>query len=319
MMQDGSAKLNDTALGIADRMTGDSDRLRVGVAAGSQGERLIDAGARVRGGIEAGLRVAAAAMGGLGAVSAVVDRTRERWPLVVEVRSSQPVLACLGSQYAGWNLSTEGYFAMGSGPARAIAQIEPLFSTLRYREMAEAALLVLETGTPPPPEVVDKVARGTGLSADRLTFLYAPTQSLAGTVQIVARVLEVALHKANDLGFALDDIVDGIGSAPIPAPHPDFLAAMGRTNDAIIYGGLVQLFVTGSAEAARELAERLPSSTSRDFGQPFAEIFKRFKGDFYAIDPLLFSPAEVIVTAVDTGETFRAGGIDAEMLERSLG
>jgi len=318
-MKDGSISLNDNAQAIAESMVRDAERLRIGVSQGPSGERLIDAGAKTLGGIEAGLRIAEAAMGGLGSVAAVVDRSLERWPLSVEVRSSQPVLACLGAQYAGWNLSSGKYFAMGSGPARARARIEPLFEKLGYKDRASSALLVLETAEPPPEAVVAKVAQATGLASDRLTFLYAPTQSLAGTVQIVSRVLEVALHKANDLGFPLEDIVDGIGAAPIPAPHPEFLAAMGRTNDAIIYGGLVQLFVKGTAKDAEDLAQKLPSKASRDHGQPFADTFKRFKGDFYAIDPLLFSPAEIIVTAVQTGDTFRAGGRDLAMLDRSLG
>lgn len=318
-MKDGSAFLNDNAQRIAEGMIRDAERLRVAVSKGPLGETLIDAGSKAAGGIEAGLRMAEAAMGGLGVISAVVDRTSDKWPFAVEVRSSQPVLACLSSQYAGWNLSTEGYFAMGSGPARALARVEPLYSTLAYRDQASSAVLVLETAEPPPQPVVEKVAKATGLDAGRLTFLYAPTQSMAGAVQIVSRVLEVALHKANDLKFPLDDIVDGVGAAPIPAPHPDFLSAMGRTNDAIIYGGTVQLFVRGSAQAAADLAENLPSRSSRDYGQPFADIFKQFKGDFYSIDPLLFSPAEVIVTAVESGDTFRAGGRDVAMLERSLG
>lgn len=318
-MKDGSAFLNDNAGRIADAMAGDAERLRVTVTRGPSGERLIDAGAKAPGSIEAGLRIAEAAMGGLGTVTAGFGGTLEKWPLTVTVRSSQPVLACLASQYAGWNLSSEGYFAMGSGPARALARVEPLFETLRYKDRAQSALLVLETDKPPPPPVVEKVAKATGLPAEQLTFLYAPTQSLAGTVQIVARVLEVALHKANDLKFPLDNIVDGIGTAPLPAPHPDFLTAMGRTNDAIIYGGLVQLFVGGSADAARKLAEQLPSRASRDHGQPFRDIFKAFRGDFYAIDPLLFSPAQVVVTAIDSGDTFRAGAPDLGMLERSLG
>lgn len=318
-MKDGSISLNDNAQAIAESMVRDAERLRIGVSQGPSGERLIDAGAKTLGGIEAGLRIAEAAMGGLGSVAAVVDRSLERWPLSVEVRSSQPVLACLGAQYAGWNLSSGKYFAMGSGPARALARVEPLFEKLGYKDRASSALLVLETAEPPPEAVVAKVAQATGLASDRLTFLYAPTQSLAGTVQIVSRVLEVALHKANDLGFPLEDIVDGIGAAPIPAPHPEFLAAMGRTNDAIIYGGLVQLFVKGTAKDAEDLAQKLPSKASRDHGQPFADTFKRFKGDFYAIDPLLFSPAEIIVTAVQTGDTFRAGGRDLAMLDRSLG
>ena len=57
----------------------------------------------------------------------------------------------------------------------------------------------------------------------------------------------------------------------------------------------MHLFVTGPADEARRLAERLPSDTSRDYGQPFGEIFKRVKGDFYAIDPSLFSPAAVSI------------------------
>jgi methenyltetrahydromethanopterin cyclohydrolase len=319
-MKDGTAFLNDNAQKIADGMIGDAERLRVSVSRGSLGETLIDTGAKVTGGIEAGLRMAEAAMGGLGTISLSMDRASEQWPFGVEVRSSQPVLACLGSQYAGWNLSNGDYFAMGSGPARALARVEPLFEeTLSYKDKAASAVLILETAEPPPAAVVEKVAKATGLPAKKLTFLYAPTQSLAGTVQIVARVLEVVLHKANDLKFPLENIVDGIASAPIPAPHPDFLTAMGRTNDAIIYGGVAQLFVKGTANDARTLAEKLPSRASRDYGQPFARIFKHFKGDFYAIDPLLFSPAEVLVTAVESGDTFRAGSRDLEMLQQSLG
>jgi methenyltetrahydromethanopterin cyclohydrolase len=318
-MKDGSAFLNDNAQRIVDGMIRDAERLRIAVSKGAAGECLVDTGAKVQGSIEAGLRMAEAAIGGLGDISAVMDRALEKWPFTIEVRSSQPVLACLGAQYAGWNLSSDGHFAMGSGPARALARVEPLFATLAYRDEASSAVLILETAEPPPPVVVEKVAKATALPAEKLTFLYAPTQSLAGTVQIVARVLEVALHKANDLKFPLENIVDGIGAAPVPAPHPDFLTAMGRTNDAIIYGGVVQLFVRGPAAGAKDLAQQLPSRASRDYGQPFAEIFKKFKGDFYAIDPLLFSPAEVIVTAIETGDTFRAGGRDLKMLEQSLG
>ncbi|TIM45505.1 MAG: methenyltetrahydromethanopterin cyclohydrolase [Mesorhizobium sp.] len=318
-MKDGSAFLNDNAQRIIDGMIGYAERLRIGVSTGPLGECLIDAGAKAAGGVEAGLRMAEAAMGGLGSISVCMDRASPKWPFTIEVRSSQPVLACLGSQYAGWNLSSQDYFAMGSGPARALARVEPLFETLSYRDTASSAVLILETAKPPPPAIVEKVGRATGLPPEKLTFLYAPTQSLAGGVQIVARALEVALHKTNDLKFPLENVVDGIGTAPIPAPHPDFLTAMGRTNDAIIYGGSVQLFVKGSAKDASELAERLPSRASRDHGHPFAEVFKRFKGDFYAIDPLLFSPAEVIVTAIETGDTFRAGERDLQMLERSLG
>jgi len=319
-MKDGHAHLNDNAQAIVDRMIAEAERLGIGYARGSLGEHLIDAGAKFPGSLDAGLKIVEICTGGLATVSTSLDRAFARWPLSIEVRSSQPVLACLASQYAGWQLTHEKYFAMGSGPVRALARVEPLFSELEYREPdAASSVVVLETDRPPPTALVEKVAKAAGLTPDALTFVFAPTQSLAGCVQIAGRVLEVALHKAHDLKFPLEAIVDGIGRAPIPAPHPDFLTAMGRTNDAIIYGGLVQLFVRGSAEDARDLAANLSSVTSRDYGQPFSKIFKAFNGDFYAIDPMLFSPAEVIVTAIDTGDTFRHGATNAAMLEQSLG
>ncbi|GAB1581630.1 MULTISPECIES: methenyltetrahydromethanopterin cyclohydrolase [Phyllobacteriaceae] len=319
-IKNGHAFLNRNAQRIVDEMIDNADRFGIAHSRGRLGEHLIDAGAHAPGGTDAGLRIIEICMGGLGTVAAQLDRSGGRWPLGIHVRSSQPVLACLASQYAGWNLSHEKYFAMGSGPVRALARTEPLFEEIAYQEPnARSSVIVLEAAAPPPPEVVEKVIRATGLRAEALTFIYAPTQSLTGSVQIVGRVLEVALHKAHDLKFPLDAIIDGAGYAPLPAPHPDFLQAMGRTNDAIIYGGLVQLFVRGPASDARALAEKLPSRTSRDYGQPFAEIFKAFKGDFYAIDPHLFSPAEVSVTAIESGETFRSGGPDHAMLERSLG
>jgi methenyltetrahydromethanopterin cyclohydrolase len=116
----------------------------------------------------------------------------------------------------------------------------------------------------------------------------------------------------------LANIIDGMATAPLPPPAPGFVAAMGRTNDAIIYGGRVQLFVSGPANAARALAEKMPSLKSKDYGKPFAEIFEAVKGDFYAIDRMLFSPAMVTVSALESGESFEAGRIDDAILSRSF-
>jgi methenyltetrahydromethanopterin cyclohydrolase len=300
----------------------DADLLNLSVAHGSLGETLIDAGAKCRGGIEAGLRIAEICMGGLGKITLTPDAATPRWPWTIAVSSPQPVIACLGSQYAGWSLShragDDAFFALGSGPARALAQKESVFKDIDYRDEADSATLVLESGRPPPREIVEKVAGDCKVPPSALTIIYAPTQSLAGAAQVVSRVLEVALHKAHELKFPLARIVDGMGAAPLSPPHPDFVTAMGRTNDAIIYGGRVHLFVAGPAAEAEALAEALPSRSSRDFGEPFAKIFKRFKGDFYAIDPMLFSPAEVIVTAIESGASFHAGALHHDLLDASF-
>ena len=317
-----NVSVNARAATLVERLVADAAELKLGVTRGESGEQLIDAGAQQSGSVAAGLRLAEICMGGLGTVTLEPSAVTPNWPWMLVSRSSNPVIACLASQYAGWRLTDnegpEKFFALGSGPARALARREPLFERLDYADEATSATLVLEGARPPPRPVVAKVARDCGVAAETLTFIYAPTQSLAGSVQVVARALEVALHKAYELQFPLEHIVDGIGAAPLCPPHPDFVIAMGRTNDAIIYAGQVQLFVTGPAAQARTLAEKLPSETSHDYGRPFAEIFKRVKGDFYAIDPMLFSPAAVIVTAIETGESFRAGGVNLDLLDASF-
>jgi len=300
----------------------DAAALRIAVARGAHGATLIDAGGAQPGSIAAGLRLAQICMGGLGEVTLLPSSATPHWPWTIAVHSSQPVVACLASQYAGWRLTHEAegrsFFALGSGPARALARKEPLFAELAYQDQADRATLVLEADGPPPDALIASVAADCGVPAERLAIAFARTQSLAGAVQVVARVLEVALHKAHELAFPLDRIADGMGAAPLCPPHPDFVTAMGRTNDAIIYAGRVQLFVTGPDDDARDLAEKLPSRTSRDYGAPFAEIFRRFKGDFYAIDPMLFSPSEVIVTALDSGRSFHAGAVDLALLDASF-
>ena len=93
---------------------------------------------------------------------------------------------------------------------------------------------------------------------------------------------------------------------------------MGRTNDAILYGGSIHLYVDVENDEALELAKRLPSSTSPDYGKPFAEIFKEYKHDFYKIDKLLFSPANVIVTTIKTGSTYTEGSLNLDLIDKSF-
>jgi len=315
--------VNTLAAPLVERLANSRDALRISVSRAWGGSQLIDAGITAVGGLEAGRRIAEICMGGLGTVSLVPGDGQGSGMTHVHVHSTNPVLACLASQYAGWSLEhgegRDAFRALASGPGRALARREALFGELGYTDRADCAVFVLEVGRPPPDEVIEKVARDCGLAADRLTFVLTPTRSLAGTVQIVARVLEVALHKAHALGFPLAGIVDGVGAAPLPPPAPDFVTAMGRTNDAILFGGQVALFIDATDDAARALTEALPASASRDYGKPFAQIFEDNGRDFYKIDPMLFAPAEVRVCNLATGRAFRAGRRDAGKLAESFG
>jgi methenyltetrahydromethanopterin cyclohydrolase len=93
---------------------------------------------------------------------------------------------------------------------------------------------------------------------------------------------------------------------------------MGRMNDAIIYGGRIQLFVKGTDADAKKLADALPSNTSSSYGKPFAETFAEVGGDFYKIDAMLFSPALVTVSNLDTGTSFQTGKLAPEIVEASF-
>jgi len=323
-----TASVNKLTQPLVQELIDNADKLRLGVQTLQNGCTIIDAGIDVPGGLEAGRIITEICMGGMGTASISQSAYTENWPLTINVHASNPVLACLGSQYAGWSLSHEKYYALGSGPARAMATkqkegvtvpVEALYKELEYQDTADTTALVIENDKIPPVEIIEKIATACGISADKLTIIVTPTSSLAGAVQVVGRVLEVAMHKAHELHFPLENIIDGTGSAPICPPHPDFVKAMGRTNDAILFAGQVHLFVKGSDEEAEKLAKELPSSTSKDYGKPFAEIFKACNYDFFKIDGMLFSPASVIVTAVDSGNSFRAGKLDNALLDQSFG
>ncbi len=284
--------------------------------------RIIDAGIDAPGGLEAGRHIAEICMGGLGTVTFRASTDYESWSWYVDVHSADPVMACLASQYAGWSLSHgegEGaFYGLGSGPARAIGSKEPLFDEIGYRDQADETCLVLEVGAIPPAEIAREVAEQCQVKPENLTLILTPTASLAGSVQVVARVLETALHKAHELHFPLEKIVDGFGSAPVCPPAPDFLTAMSRTNDAILFAGQVHLFVDAENDEAKTLANALPSSTSKDYGRPFAEVFKAVDHDFYRVDPMLFSPARVTVSSIKTGRSFHAGELSLSLLNQSF-
>ena len=317
-----SLSVNTQVIPWVDRLLGEALALGVQVARDPSGVCIVDAGIKAPGSIAAGLLVGEICMGGFGSVRLRSD-SAPGWPSWIEVRSSQPVLACLASQYAGWSLAAskeetggKKFFSLGSGPARALAAKEDLFNELGYRDAASRGVLVLEVDRFPPELVLRKLLRDCALAPEALTLILTPTQSAAGTTQVVARVLEVALHKAHTLGFALANIVDGLACAPLPAPSPDGIEAMGRTNDAILYGGRVHLSVRGDDAAARELARALPSRNSAEFGRSFAEIFKAAGFDFYKLDPALFAPAEVWVSNRDSGNTWHGGALEMALLQR---
>jgi methenyltetrahydromethanopterin cyclohydrolase len=312
--------LNQRAHELADRLVEEAEALRVAGRTPPGSARVVDCGSAVPGGLEAGRRFAEITMGGLGSVAftPVVLDGRSLPGLVVV--TDHPALACLGSQYAGWKIDRDGYFAMASGPGRALIRAEEeLYDDLDVDEQASTAVLCLETRDEPPEELCGWVAERAGVAPSSLTLLFAPTASLAGGVQVAARVVETALHKLHELDFDVRRVVSGYGTCPLPPVARNDGEAIGRTNDAVLYGGQVELTVDAPDDELEAIVGRVPSSASEDFGEPFGTVLEKADWDFYKIDPLLFSPAEVRLVSVASGRTFAAGGVAPDILERSFG
>jgi methenyltetrahydromethanopterin cyclohydrolase len=310
--------LNESALRLADQMAADADALRIAVHNTPNGARLIDCGIAAPGGLQAGLALARVCLAGQAEVALLPGQLADLPCPLVQVQTDHPVLACMASQYAGWKVEVGKFFAMGSGPMRAAYGKEELFDHIPGREKSAVAVGVLETHKMPGDEVTAYLAERLNLPPDKLTLLAAPTSSQAGNVQVVARSLETALHKLYELKFDLGQIVSGYGTAPLPPVADDFVAAIGRTNDAILYGGQVVLRVQADDAQLAEIGPHVPSSASSDHGAPFAEIFARYEQNFYKIDPLLFSPACVTFQNLRTGRVQTFGHIEPDVLHRSF-
>jgi len=294
----------------------EAERLGVAWRVADCGAEIVDCGIDVPGSPEAGRLFALACLGGSAGVTLSAATLEGRWTPSVKVRVGEPVRSCLASQYAGWMIKDgeSGYFAMGSGPARALYRGEALFREIGCVEESDAGLIALEARSSPPESVLRHIASCCRVEPEKLMVLIAPTASIVGSVQVAARVVETGLHKLHTLGFDVSRVLAGWGEAPIAPVASDDGRAIGRTNDAILYGGRVWYTVDCGDEQITGILPKLPACCSADYGTPFYELLARASWDFYQIDPMLFSPAEVTVNNIRSGRTFTAGRMNEALL-----
>lgn len=308
--------LNERAWKLADRMEMEREILNVKVTRVS-GTRIVDCGDQAAGGLAAGILLSRICLSDLGEVSLTASNIAEVPGAAVQVSTDHPVLACLASQYAGWQVKGNNFFAMASGPVRAVVAREEIFKHIPGKEESSCAVGVLETRRAPNEEVLASLIERIPTTVEKLTLLYAPAASIAGTIQVVARSIETALHKLHQLKFDVTKIVSGFGTAPLPPVAKDELAAIGRTNDAILYGARVTLWVRAEDGEIESIGPQVPSESSKDHGSLFSELFARY-GDFYKIDPMLFSPAKITFVNLKSGRAFSFGHIHSNLLRKSF-
>lgn len=318
----GKISVNKAALKVVKDIIENSERLQVEVISLSNGSTVIDMGIKAKGGYEAGLKMGEVCLAGLASLTFDSINIGEYLLPALTVATDHPTIACMASQFAGWriNRKEENFFAMASGPCRAKALKEKeLFDELAYQDDADVSVAVLETGQLPNEKIMNWLAEQCKVSPKNTYALVAPTVSMAGGVQIAARIVETGIHKLHQLHFDPKKVQYGYGTTPLAPIAKNDLKAMGMTNDAIIATGSVTLNVKSEeSDNLAELIKNVPSSASRDYGKPFFQIFKDAGKDFYKIDPNLFAPAVMILNDMRTGVNYQAGKLDFALLKKSF-
>jgi methenyltetrahydromethanopterin cyclohydrolase len=312
--------LNERALQLFQRSVDAADQLRCRVESVA-GAQLIDAGINTNGSIEAGIVLARLCLGDRADVAVgPADASLLAAHNAVFVRTDHPLHACLGAQYAGWPVQTDDFFAMGSGPMRMARGREEALKVLELCESPRQVVGVLESDKLPTESAIELIADQCNVLTENVHLAIAASTSIAGSLQVVSRSVETAMHKLHELKFDVRRIVSATGHAPLPPPAKsgDTVVGIGRTNDAMLYGATVTLWVDHDDDAIEQVAASVPSCSSSDHGQPFKQVFKQYDYDFYKVDPLLFSPAIVTIHNLRSGRTWTNGQIETDVLRRSF-
>lgn len=312
--------VNQKAFKLVQTLCATSSEYNISIKKSRSGATLIDAGIGAKGGFNAGKIVTEICLGGLGKAQILPKKYGDLELPSLFVHTDHPAIATLGSQFAGWQIKKDDFFAIGSGPARALA-LKPrsIFAELKYEDKADCGVIVLETVQEPPEELVKELALECKISARQLYTILVPTTSVAGSVQVSGRIVETGLHKLSKLGVDPLSIRYAWGCAPIAPVHPKFAEAMGKTNDVILYGGIAYFALKHENDAElKTLLKKAPSSASKHYGKPFKLVFKEANHDFYQIDPNFFAPAVFIVNNLSTGSVFQVGKFNVEVLKQSL-
>jgi methenyltetrahydromethanopterin cyclohydrolase len=313
--------VNSLAWKLLGKIVERPDYYGIKVEKAGSGTTIVDAGIKAKGGFQAGKIITEICMGGCGKAEITYRKYGKLELPSIFVYTDHPAIATLGSQYAGWQIKEGAYFAIGSGPARALAlKPKEIYDKIGYSDVSDKAVVVLETDKYPPAKLLERLTKECRVSPEDLAVILAPTASVAGATQVSGRIVETGIHKLDKVGLNPKAILYAWGCAPIPPIHPKFIEAMARTNDAILYGGVAYYVVEcDDEEELKQIVSEAPSNASEAYGKPFIEIFKKASHNFYKIDPNLFAPAVLIVNNMKTGMIFRAGEINVEALEKSLG
>ena len=191
--------VNIEAKKTVDVMIEKADALNIAVETLENGATVLDCGVNVDGSFKAGELYTKVCLGGLADVGiSIPGDLSEKFALPsVKIKTDSPSISTLGSQKAGWSVSVGDFFALGSGPARAIA-LKPAetYEEIGYEDKeADLAILTLEADVLPGEDVAQYIADECNVDVKNVYLLVAPTSSLVGSIQISGRVVENGTYK----------------------------------------------------------------------------------------------------------------------------
>jgi methenyltetrahydromethanopterin cyclohydrolase len=313
--------INEMGFEVFEEMLDYADELQIEVHELENGTVVADAGVKAKGGYGAGVYLSRLCLADLAEVQLTPFDINGILLPGIQVATDHPAVSCMASQCAMWQVKADKFFAMGSGPARVLARkTRDLYDKIGFEECSDVGVVVLEAGRLPDEKVASQMAEQCGIDPADLRIAIAPTDSVAGLVQVSARVVETGLHKLFTSGFDITTIKSGWGRAPISPITGDATMCMGSSNDAIIYGG--ETYYTLKYENLDELQHYLkgmPSASSSDWGAPFYKTFKAAGFDFFKVDHNVFAPAKVVMNEIKSRRTFVSGKVSFKVLAESFG
>ncbi|APX98163.1 methenyltetrahydromethanopterin cyclohydrolase [Natronorubrum daqingense] len=306
--------LNRMAIELVDEALEYAEELNIGGYDLANDATVLDFGLEFDGGIEAGLLLTEIQTAGMATPSHHLEEIGGAPIPHIELSTDQPALSLLGSQKAGWELTTEDFEGLGSGPARALVAEEDEFRQIGYTDAFDLTALAVETDQDPTAAAAEQVAELAEVEASSVFLLAYPTASLVGSVTNAARAAELATFRLSELGYDPLDIVSATGRAPVAPVGADEPTAIARTNDAIAYGGTAHLTVREDAD----VFDSVPSTAADGHGRPFGEIFDDLEWEFSEVPADLFAPAKVTIDVIG-GPTYVHGETDEGILVESFG
>jgi len=312
--------VNREAMKIVRKILDAPELLGVLVSNLSNGTTVIDMGQKARGSWLAGKYYTLITLGGLAEVTFEPFLIDNIHLAGIRLMTGHPLEACIGSQIAGWQLEGKPDAPILSGPARALNTLttDHYYGWIDYRDQCDEGVIAIQSSDPVTQDTADLIASACKIKPENLYILIAPNSSLVCAIQVSARIIEQTLHRLVEVGFNIKSLRLAQGFCVIPPLINDDLIAMGRINDAILYGGQAILSVENTDEAITNVIERIVSSASSAYGRPFKEIYEEAGRDFFNVPMDLNSPAEVQIHNLSTGRTFCAGEYNYDVLRQSF-